>query len=208
MSNEPSTTAYSAQPGRWASGTPPPNVVLGMDSLITGPKAFARFRSERQPALVIGPACTLDGVHFAINSAGQVTLGEGCTFYGSVLMCELDIRIGNYVYLGWNVVLSDSDLHPTQVAERHADVLACSPLGAGLSRRPYRSRPIVIGNDVYVGHNAAIMKGVTIGDGAFIEPGAMVLRDVPPRARVLGNPAQVIEILPASPAAADAEPRL
>jgi len=195
MSQETSAGNYCPQPGRWASGTLPPNIVVGEDSLVTGPKAFARFRSERQPGLIIGCGCTLDGVHFAINPAGQVTIGEGCTFYGSVLMCELEIRIGNYVYLGWNTVLSDSDLHPTQVAERHADVLACSPLGEGLARRPYLSRPVVIGNDVYIGHNAAVMKGVTVGDGAFIEPGAMVLRDVPPRARVLGNPAQVVEIL-------------
>ena len=94
------------------------------------------------------------------------------------------------------MTLSDSDFHPTEVAERHADVLACSPVGVGLARRPYPSRPIVIGHDVYIGHNATVLKGVTIGDGAFIEPGAMVSKDVPPRARVLGNPAKVMEILP------------
>ncbi len=184
------------QPGRWASGELPANVVLGEDSLITGPKAFARFRSTREPALVIGRGCTLDGAHFAINPAGQVTIGDACAFYGSVLLCELEIRIGHHVYLGWNTTLSDSDFHPTEVAERHADVLACSTLGEGLARRPYPSRPIVIGNDVYIGHNATVLKGVTIGDGAFIEPGAMVSKDVPPRARVIGNPAKVIEMIP------------
>jgi len=187
---------YTPQPGLWASGTLPSNVVLGDDSLITGPKAFARFRSTREPALVIGRACTLDGVHFAINPQGLVTIGEGCAFYGSVLLCELEIRIGQHVCMGWNATLSDSDFHPTEVAERHADVLACSPVGEGLSRRPYPSRPIVIGNDVYIGHNATVLKGVTIGDGAFIEPGAMVSKDIPPRARVIGNPAKVMEILP------------
>ncbi len=187
------------QPGRWASGELPPNVMLGEDSLITGPKAFARFRSTREPALVIGRACTLDGVHFAINPAGQVTVGDACAFYGSVLLCELEIRIGHHVYLGWNATLSDSDFHPTEVAERHEDVLACSPLGGGLARRAYPSRPIVIGNDVYIGHNATVLKGVTIGDGAFIEPGAMVSKDVPPRARVIGNPAMVVEIIPMPP---------
>ncbi len=187
------------QPGRWASGMLPSNVILGEDSLITGPKAFARFRSTREPALVIGRACTLDGVHFAINPEGQVSIGEACAFYGSVLLCELEIRIGHHVYLGWNATLSDSDFHPTEVAERHEDVLACSPLGDGLARRAYPSRPIVIGNDVYIGHNATVLKGVTIGDGAFIEPGAMVSKDVPPRARVLGNPAMVVEIIPLPP---------
>lgn len=184
------------QPGRWASGELPPNVLLGDGSLITGPKAFARFRSTRQPALQIGRACTLDGVHFALNPQGVVTIGDGCAFYGSVLLCELEIRIGNHVFLGWNATIADSDFHPTEVAERHADVLACSPLGAGLARRAYPSRPVVIGHDVYIGHSATVLKGVTIGDGAFIEPGALVSKDVPPRARVLGNPAKIVEILP------------
>lgn len=182
--------------GKWANGTLAPNIVIGENSLITGPKAFARFRGKREPALVIGRGCTLDGVHFAINPAGRITIGDGCAFYGSVLLCELEIRIGHHVYLGWNTTLSDSDFHPTEVAERHADVLACSPLGEGLARRPYPSRPIVIGNDVYIGHNATVLKGVTIGDGAFIEPGAMVNKDVPPRARVIGNPAKVVETIP------------
>lgn len=187
---------YLPQPGRWSNGDVPPNVLLGEDTLITGPKAFSRFRSQWTPAVVIGQRCTLDGVHFAVNPSGQVTIGDECAFYGSVLLCELEIRIGHHVYIGWNVVVSDSDFHPTEVAERHADVMACSPLHEGLPRRPYTNRPVTIGNDVYIGHNATVIKGVTIGDGAFIEPGSMVSHDVPPRARVMGNPARVVEIIP------------
>jgi acetyltransferase-like isoleucine patch superfamily enzyme len=47
-------------------------------------------------------------------------------------------------------------------------------------------------DDVWIGPNATILKGVHIGAGAFIEAGALVVRDVPRRARVMGNPAQVI----------------
>jgi virginiamycin A acetyltransferase len=50
----------------------------------------------------------------------------------------------------------------------------------------------VIGNDVWIGHNATIMPGVTIGDGAIIATNATVTRDVPPYAIVGGNPAQVL----------------
>lgn len=187
---------HSPQVGRWASGALPANVILGTDSLITGPKAFARFRGERQPALVVGNRCTLDGVHFAVNPGGAVSIGDACVFYGSVLLCELEISIGHHVYLGWNATISDSDFHPTELAERHADVLACSPLGNGLPRRPYPSKPVRVGNDVYVGHHATVLKGVCIGDGAFIEPGSVVCRDIPPHARVMGNPAKVLELLP------------
>ena len=50
----------------------------------------------------------------------------------------------------------------------------------------------VIGNDVWIGSEAIIMPGVTIGDGAVIGTRALVTRDVPPYAIVGGNPARVI----------------
>jgi acetyltransferase-like isoleucine patch superfamily enzyme len=49
----------------------------------------------------------------------------------------------------------------------------------------------VVGDDVWIGWNATILKGVTIGAGAVVEPGAVVTRDVPPGAIVGGNPARV-----------------
>ena len=51
----------------------------------------------------------------------------------------------------------------------------------------------VIGNDVYIGTNAIILAGVTIGDGAVVGAGAVVTKDVPPYAVVAGNPAKIIK---------------
>ncbi len=51
---------------------------------------------------------------------------------------------------------------------------------------------IVVGNDVWIGHNATIMAGVTIGDGAIIATNATVVKDVPPYTIVGGNPAEEI----------------
>jgi len=51
---------------------------------------------------------------------------------------------------------------------------------------------IVIGNDVWLGYNATIMPGITIGDGAIVATNALVTHDVPPYTIVGGNPAQVI----------------
>ena len=50
----------------------------------------------------------------------------------------------------------------------------------------------VIGNDVWIGHDALVMPGVSVGDGAIIATRSVVTRDVPPYAIVGGNPAQVI----------------
>jgi acetyltransferase-like isoleucine patch superfamily enzyme len=181
------------EPGRWLDGTLPPNVRVGPGSVMTSDYAFRRFRSRRDPALVLGDHCTMDGVHFALGEQGQVEIGDYCYFTNALLLCELEMRIGSYVVLGWNVSIADSDFHPLAPAARIADAIACSPLGKGRRRPPVESRPVVVEDDVWIGPNATILKGVHIGTGAFIEAGALVTRDVPAGAHVLGNPAQIIE---------------
>lgn len=176
--------------GGWADGELPANVRVGDATLITGPLAFKRFRARGTPALTIGAHSTMDDVQFAIGEEGNVAIGDFCYFTNALLLCELEVRIGSYVMIGWNATITDTDFHPTSPAERVADAIACSPLGNGRPRPTIVRRPVVIGDDVWIGPAAAILKGVSIGDGSFIEAGAVVARDVPPRTRVIGNPAQ------------------
>lgn len=56
---------------------------------------------------------------------------------------------------------------------------------------PTTPKITTIGNDVWIGHGAQIMAGVTIGDGAIVASGAVVSKDVPPYATVAGNPAVI-----------------
>jgi len=189
-SPEPSSPAPET-PARWTHGTLPPNVRAGPNTVIIADYAFKRFRTRASDALVLGAHCTMDGVHFALGEHGHMTVGDYCYFTNAVLLCELEIRIGRYVLIGWNATLADSDFHPIAPAERIADAIACSPLGQGRPRPPIATRPVVIEDDVWIGPNATILKGVRIGAGAIIEAGALVTKDVPARARVLGNPAQI-----------------
>ena len=53
-------------------------------------------------------------------------------------------------------------------------------------------RSVVIDDDVWIGRNVTILKGVHIGAGAFIEPGTVVVHDIAPRTRVIGNPARAV----------------
>jgi len=180
------------EPGRWTDGELPANARVGPDSVLTGMYAFKRFRSRLHPALTVGAHCTMDGVHFALGEEGRVVIGDYCYFTNAVLLCELELRVGSYVVIGWNATIADTDFHPIGPAERVADAVACSPLGRGRRRPEVARRPVVIEDDVWIGPNAAVLKGVRVGAGAFIEPGAVVTRDVPPRTRVAGNPAQVV----------------
>jgi acetyltransferase-like isoleucine patch superfamily enzyme len=180
----------------WANGTLPENTRIGVNTLITADYAFKRFLSKQPNALVIGSHCTMDGVHFAIGREGRVEIGEYCYFTNAVLLCELELRVGNYVIIGWNTTIADTDFHPISPAERIADAVACSPLAQGRARPDIPKRPVIIEDDVWIGPNATILKGVRIGRGSFIEAGSLVTRDVPQRSRVLGNPAQVIGQVP------------
>lgn len=174
-----------------ASGEIPANVLISAGSVICGDHSFARFRGQRTPAVTIGTHCTLEDVHFAVGAAGEVRIGDFCHFSSAILLCELELVIGNYVSIGWNVTIADSDFHPLSPAERIADAIACSPL-AKSARPPIKKQRVQIEDDVWIGPNAAILKGVRIGAGAVIEPGSVVTRDVPAGARVMGNPARVV----------------
>ncbi len=181
------------RPGYWTDGELPPNAQVGCDSVLKGDYAFHRFRSKKEPALIVGEHCTMDGVHFALGEDARVEIGDFCCFSNALLLCELELRIGKYVVIGWNATLADSDFHPISPAARIRDAIACSPLGKDHPRPPIKMLPVVIEDDVWIGPNATILKGVHIGAGSFIEAGALVTRSVPPRSRVVGNPAQIIE---------------
>jgi acetyltransferase-like isoleucine patch superfamily enzyme len=182
---------------RWTGGTLPPNVQLGRGTLITGDRwtdeqVFRKFRSQLDPALTIGADCRMDGVMFNLGERARVVIGDHCRFEEAFLICEQEIRIGSRVVMGWRATIVDSDFHPLQPAERLVDVVACSPLHEGVARPAIPCRPVVIGDDVWIGPNVTILKGVQIGAGAFIEPGSVLVHDVPARARVMGNPAETI----------------
>jgi acetyltransferase-like isoleucine patch superfamily enzyme len=174
-------------------GELPGNVHLGQNTVVTADVAFRRFLSTRERALTIGAHCTMDGVQFAVGREGRLTIGDYCYFTNAVLLCEMEVTIGNYVVIGWNTTIADSDFHPVAPAERIADAIACSPLGKQRPRPPIVRQPVVIEDDVWIGPSATVLKGVHIGAGAWIEAGAVVTRDVPAGARLAGNPARLVE---------------
>lgn len=181
----------------WTGGQLPANVRLGPGSVITGDRwtddqVFRKFRTQHDPGLVIGAHCRMDGVLFNVGERGRVEIGDRCRFEEVFVICDEQIRIGNGVMIGWRATIADSDFHPPDPGVRIADVVACSPLHRDKPRPSIPCRPVVIDDEVWIGPNVTILKGVHIGAGAFIEPGAVVVRDVPARARVIGNPAQTI----------------
>ena len=97
--------------------------------------------------------------------------------YGLVALDVARITIGEDVQIGPNVQL----LTPTH------------PVEADPRRHKYEAaKPIVIGNNVWLGGGAIVLPGVTIGDNSVIGAGAIVTKDIPPNVLAVGNPARVV----------------
>lgn len=115
---------------------------------------------------------------------GRISIGNNCGFSSPILSTRSSIAIGDNVLLGGNVRIFDHDYHSLDSAKRHDPVTD----GASCKRAP-----VVIGDDVFVGTNAIILKGVTIGDRAIIGAGSIVSCDVPSDEIWAGNPAKCVK---------------
>jgi acetyltransferase-like isoleucine patch superfamily enzyme len=180
---------------RWLAAEIPANVSLGNGVTITGAKAFSRFFGTQEGALQIGEGSIMDGVRFGVGESARLTIGRNCQFSDAVLLAEDAVTIGDRVMLGWNVTVADADFHPLEPDARRLDAEAISPIPGSANRPQMTPRPVFIGDDTWIGPNAVVLKGVTIAAGCFIEPGSVVVNDIPARSRVVGNPALVVETL-------------
>jgi len=119
---------------------------------------------------------------FSANRRGAViTIGEGAGLSGVSIVAMTSVTVGERTLIGSGTVIWDTDFHPLDPSARRRHPTE----GA-------RTAPIHVGNDVFIGARAMILKGVTIGDGAVVGAGAVVTRDVPPYTVVAGNPGRLV----------------
>ena len=179
--------------GDWDYATLPANVAVGRDCWIERKESFERFRSAREPGMVMGDRVRVyTWATFNVEPTGRIEIGNESVLVGPVFMCAEQIRIGQRVVISYNVTIADSDFHPRDPELRIADAVANAPNGDKSKRPAVETRPVEIGDDVWIGIGAIVLKGVTIGAGARIGAGAVVTRDVAPGAVVEGNPAREV----------------
>jgi acetyltransferase-like isoleucine patch superfamily enzyme len=117
------------------------------------------------------------GSSIRIYSNGILKIGDNTYMAGKTnIGCAKEISIGSNCSISWNVTLIDSDFHPWSVNGEEKEF----------------TKPIIIEDHVWIGNNAIILKGVTIGVGSIVGAGSVVTRNVPPNCLVAGNPAKII----------------
>jgi acetyltransferase-like isoleucine patch superfamily enzyme len=132
---------------------------------------------------------------FDVGPRGRVRIGEYALVHGARMICDCEIEIGDYCLISWNVVLMDTYRLPLDPGERRRE-LECVP-----QRWPRRlaadvpARPVRIGRNVWIGFDACVLPGVTIGEGAVVGARSVVAADVPAYTVVAGNPARIIRRL-------------
>lgn len=120
----------------------------------------------------------------ARGKASFISVGENTQINNNfVAIAEhTAITIGKRCLIGTSVEILDSDFHGVKVSDR-------------ANSNAENAKPVVIGDDVFIGSNAKIMKGVTIGNGSVIANGSIVVAAVPSGAVAGGNPAKVLRMI-------------
>lgn len=173
-------------------------VELGSGVRACGPVIVGRWPGSR---IVIGKGCSFVSsarratastvaapVRFRTFSAdARIELGEGVECSGTSFAARsTSIVVGHHTLFGPDCAVTDADFHALLPAEtRHIE--------PGMER----DAPVHIGAHVWVGMRSLILKGVSIGDGAVIAAGSVVVKDVPANALVAGVPAKVVRMLDA-----------
>ena len=181
-------------PNDWYPGVIPDNIKVGHNTLVESTFSFKHFFSSLPIALLAGNNVTLWRTAISTEENGLIEIGDECYIANASLVCSERITIGSRVFIAGGVTIADSDFHPLDPALRLADTIALSPIGNSKNRPPMRSKPIIIEDDVWIGFNATILKGVRIGAGAVVQPGALVTDDVPSGVTVAGNPAKPVNV--------------
>lgn len=149
--------------------------------LRTGFHLVRKSRSETRILLQKGGQLMVDGNFSIFAGSYIIVVPDGkLILHGGFINENVQITVGNTVEIGTGFTCG-------------RDVVIRSYDGHTIDDPKYSvSKPIRIGNHVWVGQGATILKGVTIGDGAIIAAGAIATKDVPSFSIVAGIPAKVI----------------
>lgn len=153
------------------------------------------FRPSATNAIVLGdnvkltsrfltnPVGITNPMVFECIKNGRIEIGNNTGLTSTIISARTRVCIGSFVKIGANVRIFDHDFHALEMTHRRD---GCADMSNT------RSAEIVIEDDVFIGTNSIILKGVHIGRGSIIGAGSVVaIKNIPPLSKVIGNPARI-----------------
>lgn len=136
------------------------------------------FRSDRSSNLAgVYMPCTIS----TLRRGAEIVIGDECGFSGVVIGAVSSILVGDRVMVGVNSFISDSDWHNVDPCHR--------------TKKNKSGKAVVIEDDVWIGGNVIVLKGVRIGEKSVIGANSVVVRDIPANVVAAGNPCKVVRTL-------------
>jgi galactoside O-acetyltransferase len=198
--------------------------IIGHEESAVGPWGEESAFTSIHPTAIIDPTATLKifnrpqqgqvcfeiGEHSHVYSMfnllrpqAKITVGKRCQLGVVNFVCAGSIEVQDDVIMAWGVTIMDNDSHSLNWNERKNDVKQSyndymtdkNNIIKNKDWSRVEIAPIKIASRSWIGFNAIILKGVTIGENAVVGAGSVVTCDVPPFSVVAGNPAKVIKTL-------------
>ena len=169
-------------------------VVIGAGSLFFGLPVIKMAKGSKitigeQAMLISTSHYTALGVNHPVvlrtlQSGASIVLGTRVGISGGSICAVQSVEIGADTLLGANVTIADTDFH--SINPHYRRTTDYSRIGVA---------PVKIGSRVFIGTNAIVLKGVTIGDNTIIGAGSVVTKSIPANVIAAGNPCRVIRNL-------------
>jgi len=125
---------------------------------------------------------------FVVGYTGSIEIGENTMLNGCSITSYKSVVIGKNCQIASFTIITDTDFHPVNPYEREKQV----------TRQKYdletvSKKNVIIGDNVWVGWNALILKGTIIGNNSVVAAGSVVLGEFPANVVIAGNPARIVK---------------
>jgi len=162
---------------------------------------FSLQLSNKEQKVIIGDECLLGVSIISEGDNAFFKIGNRVYIGKSNVICRTGIEFGNDIMVAWGVTFYDHDSHSLDYNLRKKDLITQiedykNNKADFLKNKNWgvvKSKPIKVCDNAWIGMNATILKGVTIGEGAVVAACSVVTKDVPPFTVVAGNPAVVVK---------------
>jgi len=154
------------------------------------------YNSGTKQSIRIGHNSLVRGGFMIFGHGGDIQVGDNCYIgHNTYIWSAKSIKIGDRVLISHGVNIHDNNSHPVNAEKRHQHFMHMLQKGHPTSGLDLNEKAIVIEDDAWIGFNATILKGITVGKGAIVAACSVVTKDVSPFTIVAGNPAKMVKTI-------------